>query len=307
MKISIQRNNAAYLAAGIIAGIILTAQLAFRPGDEKKTTGRNDNNTHTWFVPQLPTNITFSGEVVPLDKWDVKERLDRQVLFNYYQPSNVLYMLKLSNRYFPAIVERLKANGVPEDFKYLCVAESNLVAEAISRSGAVSWWQFLDMTAPGYDLEVNKEVDQRYDVLKATDAACKYLKSAYAKFGSWTAAAASYNCGQGGFNANATFQKSKNYYDLMLPEETNRYIFRILAFKYLMENAAEFGFQLEKDEAYQPINTRNITVITSIPDLAAFAIQENTNYKILRLLNPWLRGRSLTVKPGKSYTIQLPQ
>ena len=236
----------------------------------------------------------------------MKERLDRQVLFNYYQPSNVLYMLKLSNRYFPIIEERLKANGVPTDFKYLCVAESNLVAEAISRSGAVSWWQFLDMTAPGYSLELNKEVDQRYDIIKSTDAACKYLKSAYQKFGSWTAAAASYNCGQGGYNAQATFQRTTNYYDLMLPEETNRYIFRILAFKYLMENAAQFGFTLENDEAYKPLNVRSLTVENSITDLAKFAIDNGTDYKTLRLLNPWLRGKTLTVKPGKSYVMLLP-
>lgn len=215
-------------------------------------------------------------------------------------------MLKLSRRYFPVIEERLKKNGVPDDFKYLCMAESNLVAEAISRSGARSWWQFMDMTAPGYNLEVNKDVDQRYDIIKSTDAACKYLRTAYNKFGSWTAAAASYNCGQGGYNSQATFQQTTNYYDLMLPEETNRYIFRILAFKYLIENAEQFGFTLRDEEDYEPIRTRSVIVESSIPDLAGFAIDNGTNYKTLRLLNPWLRGRKLTVKPGSSYTVLLP-
>ena len=289
------------LATGIVTGILLTAQLAFRSG-----TMNNEDASHQWFAPDLPAQISFAGERAPLEKWDVKERLDRQVLFNYYQPSNVLYMLKLSNRYFPIIEARLKLNGVPDDFKYLCVAESSLVPEAISRSGAVSWWQFLSMTAPGYGLEVNKEIDQRYDIIKSTDAACRYLKSAYKKFGSWTAAAASYNCGQGGYNSQATFQKTTNYYDLMLPEETNRYIFRILALKYLMENANQFGFTLEADEAYQPLKVRNVTVESSIPNLAQFAIGQGTDYKTLRLLNPWLRGKTLTVKPGKSYVILLP-
>jgi membrane-bound lytic murein transglycosylase D len=294
------KHNMMALAIGLLAGVLLTAQFAFRSGDKKQ------DATHQWFVPDLPAQISFAGERMPLEKWDVKERLDRQVLFNYYEPANVLYMLKLSNRYFPIIEERLKANGVPTDFKYLCVAESNLVAEAISKSGAVSWWQFLSITAPGYNLEVNKEVDQRYDVIKATDAACKYLKSSYQKFGSWTAAAASYNCGQGGYNARVTAQKTSNYYNLVLPEETNRYLFRIVAFKYLMENAGKFGFTMDNDEAYQPLKTQSVTVENSITDLAQFAIDKGTDYKTLRLLNPWLRGKALTVKPGKNYFVLLP-
>lgn len=302
-QIAIMKNNFATWFFGLIAGILLTAVFAFQQNI-------NDNQkpatVHQWPAPPLPDQISFAGEQAPLDQRDVKERLDRQILFNYYQPANVLYMLKLANRYFPVIEERLRANGVPDDFKYLCVAESNLVAESISRSGAVGYWQFMSVTAPGYNLEVNKDVDQRYDIIKATDAACKYLKSAHAKFGSWTAAAASYNCGQGGYNSQATFQQSNNYYDLMLPEETNRYIFRILAFKYLMENAAQFGFQLKDDERYAPLKTRNVTIDASIPNLTKFALDNGTNYKNLRLLNPWLRGRSLTVKPGKTYLIVLP-
>lgn len=301
------KHNVMALAIGLLAGVLLTAQFAFRSAGEKDDTGnKNAIAGHDWFVPGLPEQISFAGERMPLEKWDVKERLDRQVLFNYYEPANVLYMLKLSNRYFPIIEERLKANGVPTDFKYLCIAESNLVAEAISKSGAVSWWQFLSITAPGYNLEVNNEIDQRYDIIKATDAACKYLKSSYQKFGSWTAAAASYNCGQGGYNSRVTAQKTKYYYDLMLPEETNRYLFRIVAFKYLMENSARFGFTLKNDEAYAPLKTRSITIENSITDLAQFAIDQGTDYKTLRLLNPWLRAKTLTVKPGKIYVILLP-
>ncbi|RYE00621.1 MAG: lytic transglycosylase domain-containing protein [Sphingobacteriales bacterium] len=205
------------------------------------------------------------------------------------------------------IEQRLKAAGVPDDFKYLCIAESNLQPAAVSGAGAVSFWQFMNGTAPGFGLEVNKEVDQRYDLAKATDAACAYLKSAHDKFGNWTAAAASYNCGQGGYNGQAAYQGTRNYYDLHLPEETNRYIFRILTFKYLLENASDLGFTVPEEERYAPVPTRSITVSTSIPDLAGWARAQGTTYKMLRLLNPWLRARTLTVAAGKTYTILLPE
>ena len=163
--------------------VFLFGQLAFT--EHKK----DEPVIHQWSAPRLPEKMTFAGEDVPLDRWDIKERLDREVLFNFYGQANILFLMKLSNRYFPIISERLKANGVPDDFKYLCVAESNLVSTALSRSGAVSFWQFMNATAPGYNLKVNQEVDERYNIEKATDAACQYLKQAYAKFGSWTAAA----------------------------------------------------------------------------------------------------------------------
>ena len=274
----------------------------------KKTSAKEEKNiSHQWNAPKLPTKLSFAGEQVPLNYWDVKERLDRELLFNYYWQNNILYMLKLSNRYFPIIEERLKANGVPDDFKYLCIAESNLFANATSRVGAVGFWQFMPETAPGYQLEVNKQVDARRHLIRSTDAACKYLKSAYERFGTWTAAAATYNCGQGGYSKQATIQKTKNYYDLLLPEETNRYIFRILAFKHIIENAKELGFVLQEEELYDPIPTRTITITQSIPDLAEFEINNGTNYKTLKLLNPWLRTNDLSVKQGKSYEILLPK
>jgi hypothetical protein len=262
---------------------------------------------HQWHAPALPKEMSFAGEAVPLNRWEIEERLDREVLLNFYNQANILMLMKLSNRYFPVISQRLKANGVPDDFKYLCVAESNLQSTALSRSNAVSFWQFLNGTAPGFGLKVNSEVDERYNIEKATDAACKYLKQAYAKFGSWTAAAASYNCGQAGYNNQAIQQRTKNYYDLLLPEETNRYIFRILAFKHLLENAHDLGFKLEDDEKYQPIPFRTVKVANSIGDLTRFAIDNKTTYKMLRVMNPWIRGRSLTVNGGAVYEIKLPQ
>jgi hypothetical protein len=292
-----------HFAAGIIAGVLIISQLAFN-NDVKKDLQKN-NPVPQWYIPRTPEEISFAGEKVPLERWDVQERLDRELLFIYYQTSNIIFIKKLSNRYFPLIEERLKANGVPDDFKYLCIAESNL-QHAISRSGAVGFWQFMSYTAPGYNLSINPDVDERYNVLKATDAACKYLKTAYAKFGTWTAAAASYNCGQGGYQRQATNQQTKNYYDLQLPEETNRYMFRILSFKHLLENPEKNGFNFTETDLYKPFSTRIVTVDQSIPNLAKFAIDQGTTYKMLKLLNPWLRSTSLTIKPGQSYTIQLP-
>ncbi|MDB5197828.1 MAG: hypothetical protein JWP88_2199 [Flaviaesturariibacter sp.] len=292
------------LAMGVALGLLVAGSFGFVT--ETRNQNNRNNTTDIYTAPKLPEQLAFAGEKVPLEQWDVKERLDREVLINHSNRGNILFLMKSANRYFPIITERLKANGVPEDFKYLCIAESNLVPSAISSVGAASFWQFMSSTAPGYGLEINSNVDRRYDLIKATDAACAYLKSAYQKFGSWTAAAASYNCGQGGYNGQATYQGTKYYYDLLLPEETNRYIFRILAFKHLLENAESMGFQLEEGEKYGVIPFREVTVSSSISNLAAFAKEQGTTYKMLRQMNPWLRGRSLPVSGGKSYTIKLP-
>jgi len=286
---------------GLLFGLFILSHLSF---DEKDK--NSEKEFIKWYAPTVPDKLDFAGEPVPLHIWDVRERFDRELLFNYYWQNNIFYMLKLANRYFPVIEERLKANGIPDDFKYLCIAESNMLPNAVSRSGAVGFWQFLSGTAPEYNLQVNSQVDERRDLIESTDAACQYLINSYYKFGSWTSAAASYNCGQGGYATQSRLQKTNNYYDLMLPEETNRYIFRILAFKYIMENAEDFGFSLKKEELYQPIKTRTITVTSSITSLAQFALDNGTNFKTLKLLNPWLKTNSLTVK-GRSYVIRLPE
>jgi hypothetical protein len=264
------------------------------------------DTNHQWNVPELPEQISFANEKAPLQRWDVKEKFDKEFLQLYYSPGAIIYLIKLANRNFPVISERLKANGVPDDFKYLCIAESNMQSWAVSSSGAVGYWQFLNGTGAGYGLEISSQVDQRQDLKKATDAACKYFKTAYAKFGNWTAAAASYNCGIGGYNAQASFQQTSNYYDLQLPEETNKYVLRILCFKYLIENAQQLGFTVEDNDKYQSPATRMVTVATSIPDLAQFAINNGTTYKMLRVLNPWIKGKSLTVSNGKTYELMLP-
>ena len=288
----------ANFVTGSLFMLLLLSQFSFK--------GNNGNNPQ-WHAPRLPDELSFAGEEAPIQRWDVREKFDKEFLLNYYSQGNIIYLLKLANRNFPIISARLKANGVPDDFKYLCIAESNMQSWAVSKSGAVGYWQFLDGTAPGYGLEVSAQVDERQDLEKATDAACIYFKQAYEKFGNWTAAAASYNCGQGGYNKQAAFQRTTKYYDLQLPEETNKYIFRILSFKHLMENAEELGFIVKKEETYQPMPFRAVTINSTIDDLAQYATNNGTTYKMIRAMNPWIKGRSLTVRPGKSYTIKLPQ
>ncbi len=295
------------LIAGVILGITVTTLFSFDKEElpeaaEVKEGGRL---LYKWYVPETPKEISFAGERTPLERPDVKEQLERELLVNYYGHTNTLFILRNAPRYFPMIEARLREHGVPDDFKYLCVAESSLMNQ-VSRAGAVGFWQFMKDTAPRYGLEVNDEVDERYHVLKSTDAACRYLKEAKEKFGTWTAAAASYNCGQAGYNKHATFQQSQYYYDLLLPEETMRYIFRILALKHFISAGEKAGFIMPAADSYKPYKTRTVTVTSSIPDLAQYAIDNGTNYRMLKLYNPWLRARTLTVKPGKSYEIALP-
>lgn len=295
-------------AVGVAIGASSIIAFSFREineNEEPASMGSNGKLQYKWYTPEVPKNMTFAGEKVPLERWDIKESLDRELLINSYSHSQTLYAMKRAYRYFPMIEERLKANGVPEDFKYLCVAESHL-QNATSNAGAVGFWQFMRDTGPRYGLVINDDVDERYNPKKATDAACRYLKESYAKFGSWTAAAASYNCGQGGYNGHSTFQQASNYYDVQLPDETMRYIFRIVALKYIFTNPEKMGFMLQPEDQYKPYKTRSITVDKTIPNLAQWALDNGSNYKMLKTLNPWLRSRQLSVSAGKTYEIELP-
>lgn len=256
--------------------------------------------------PKLPASISFAGEHTPLNRWDVKERLDRELLFNTYMHGSTLYILKLAHRTFPVIERILREQGVPEDFKFLAVAESALYNQ-ISKAGATGYWQFMKAAGIQFGLEITDEVDMRYDLEASTIAACKYLKQAYAKFGNWTAAAASYNMGMGGYSSYSAQQYENNYYNLLLPEETNRYVYRILALKTIISNPEKHGFFLDKSDVYQPIEGKTIQVSSSIADLAAWAKQNNSTYQQVKLANQWLRGKSLTVKPGRTYTILIPK
>lgn len=255
--------------------------------------------------PDLPKTFTLFGEKVPFEIWDVRERFDRELLVNTYMQGSTSYIIKLMGRWMPIIEERLKMNGVPDDFKYLCIAESALQNQT-SKVGAVGFWQFMPGTAPSFGLHIDHEVDERYHPEKSTDAACRYLKQAYEKFGNWTAAAASYNCGMGGYNGAMTAQGENSFYNLLLPEETMRYIFRIAALKYILENPRRSGFHFDQDDVYQPLNLRKETIQFGVGSLIAFAKSKGTNYKTLKMLNPWLRDKTLNNIKGRTYTLFLP-
>lgn len=252
----------------------------------------------------LPEKVSFAGEELPLKDPEVRERFEREIYVNAYWESNAILLMKRANKFLPTIEKILKEQGVPEDFKYLAMAESGLL-NVVSPAGARGFWQFMDATAKEYNLEVSKDVDERYHLEKATVAACRYLKKAYASFGNWTSVAASYNMGISGLSKRKNEQRHNNYYDLWLNEETSRYIFRIVAFKELFENPKRYGFELPQEELYELPTLRALQVQNSIPNLADWAMKHGSSYKDLKIHNPWLRSTQLSVSKGKAYTILL--
>lgn len=262
---------------------------------------------HTFALSvDLPDKLEFAGENVPLDLYYVREGLDRELLVNTYWHSNTLLLLKRTGRFFPMIEPVLKKNGIPDDFKYLALIESGLM-NVVSPSNAAGLWQFLDKTGQQFGLEVTDQVDERYHYTKSTEAACKYLNDAYKKYRNWTLSAASYNAGQGRISKETEKQKTNNYYDLYLNQETSRYIYRILALKLIYENPADYGFYLRKKDLYPPVPSKSIKVDTTVTDLVKFALDHEVPYKMLKEFNPWLRSDQLKVAPGKTYTIELPE
>lgn len=249
--------------------------------------------------------MDFSGEEVPTFIADVQERLDKEMITNMNYHTNTTLVIKRANKVFPIIEPILAKYGVPDDFKYLAVIESSLV-NAVSPAGARGVWQFMPATAKEKGMEVSDEVDERYHLEKSTEAACKYLLVAKEKFGSWTLAAASYNGGMGGISKKMEEQDVDNYYDLLLTEETSRYVFRILALKEIMKNSDKYGFSIPKEALYYTIPTKKIVIDSSIMDLAKFAKTQGVNYKILKIHNPWLRDKKLTNTSGKKYEIEIP-
>ena len=249
--------------------------------------------------------MDFAGEEVPTFMADVQERLDKEMITNMNYHTNTTLVIKRANKVFPIIEPILKKYGVPDDFKYLAVIESSLV-NAVSPAGARGVWQFMPATAKEKGMEVSDEVDERYHLEKSTEAACKYLLVAKEKFGSWTLAAASYNGGMNGISKKMDEQQVDNYYDLLLTEETSRYVFRILALKEIMKNSDKYGFRIPNEALYYAIPTKKIVIDSSITDLAKFAKTQGVNYKILKIHNPWLRDKKLTVTTGKKYEIEIP-
>ena len=299
--------------SGTAFSVLFTALLIFNlifftAGKKQDLTEKTDNIPvfNKIYPIKIPGNLSFAGEQVPLEMFDVKERLDRELLINTYWHSSTIYYLKLANRWFPVIEPILKKNNIPEDFKYLALAESGL-QNKVSPKNAEGVWQFLKGTAREYGLEVANGIDERYHLEKATEAACKYLKTAYDKFGTWTMAAAAYNMGMPGLDKQVERQKENIYYDLLFNRETARYMFRIIALKELVKYPRKYGFYLIEEDLYKPLEYQTVSVDTSINSIADFAKQHDTNYKMLKLLNPWLRASSLKNDKGKAYVIKLPE
>ena len=257
------------------------------------------------FSIDLPRSIEFSGEKISLNENDLKERLDRELLVNVYWQSNMFLMIKRSNKYFPIIEKILKEEGIPDDFKYLAVIESGL-QNVRSPKGAKGIWQIMYNTGRELGLEVNSNVDERYNLELSTRAACKYLMKAKEKLGSWTLAAASYNRGISGIRRKLAVQQVDNYYDLLLGTETKRYMFRVLAMKMILTDPSNYGYNYNEKDLYKFEKVKNFKVDTAITNLARFSKQMGINYKILKIHNPWLIQNHLNNKSRKLYNIKIP-
>lgn len=255
---------------------------------------------------EFTDDITFAGERVPLEMFNIRERYERELLSTCYFHSNTMLLVKRSKRWFPVIEPILAKYGIPDDFKYLCVAESTLT-NAVSPAGAVGFWQFMEKTAKEYGLEINKDVDMRYNVEIETEAACRYFLKSYEIYHNWTLVAASFNAGTRRLNKFLKEQKVHSYYDLLMADETERYIFRILAFKTILSNPEKYGIYVSKDLEYQPLRYKVVAVDKSVDNWADFALEHDITYKLLKIFNPWLRSNSLKVKHGEVYEIKIPK
>ncbi|MBK9151878.1 MAG: lytic transglycosylase domain-containing protein [Saprospiraceae bacterium] len=293
---------------GFVAGIVFTALIFFSysyTNEDGKNSGLFFRLTQQVRSVRMDKSFEFAGEPVPINE-DTRERLDRELSVNAYWQSATLLHIKLAHKHFPVIEKILKEQGIPEDFKYLSVAESSL-RNATSSAGAKGYWQFMKPAATELGLEISTDVDERMHLEKSTLAACKYIKYLYSRFGTWTNAAGAYNVGPGSFARSQAEQKESNYYDMNINEETSRYVFRIIAIKEILANPDDFGYYLEDEHKYEN-NTKlkEITVDQTITDLADFAHQHGTTYRMLKYYNPWLLTNKLTVTNGKSYVIKLP-
>jgi len=306
MKMSPFRNSVTYFILGsFILGLVLIGFISSKRGLDDAFQELFNRN-YSIFALNIPEELSFAGEPVPIDYFDVRESLDRELLVNTYWQSQTLLFIKRANRYFPMIENILRKNNIPDDFKYIALAESGLT-HAISPVGAVGFWQFMEGTAREYGLEISKEVDERYHIEKSTRAACRYFKKSYESYGNWAMVAASYNNGKRGLDTQVERQENQNYYDLLLNEETARYLYRLLALKLILSDPGKYGFHFRAEDLYPPINTNKVTVDTTIHSMVAFAEHFGMNYKLLKYFNPWLRETYLTKKTHKIYEIDIPE
>lgn len=286
---------------------MVSSMLIFSVETEISTVNDEINTSETYKIKalKLPKNLNFAGEIVPVKDPDIKERMDRELLVNTYWQSNTLILIKRAHKYFPIIEPILKKNGIPDDFKYIAVIESGL-DNVTSPAGARGFWQIMEATAKESGLEVNANVDERYHLEKATQAACDYLNKAKQRFGNWTLAAASYNAGMSGISKKLESQLVDSYYDLLLADETERYILRIVALKEILSNPKNYGFIFDTEDLYELEPTKTIKVDSIITDIALFSKNEGINYKIMKIHNPWLRENKLNNASKKIYEIKIP-
>lgn len=300
------------VSSGLLGAVVF--MLLFSFAEKAKNTEQQKNEAFRQVINEnyrnysfpLPEKIEFCGESVPLDIPDVSERMDRELLVNTFWHSNTFLSIKRANRWFPIIEPILASNGVPDDFKYLALIESGF-ANVVSPAGAAGFWQFLAETGKGYGLEINEEVDERYHVEKATHAACQYLRQAYEKYGNWILAAAAYNSGMYGPQKQIERQKENSYWDLLLNEETSRYVFRMVVMKEILNHADRYGFVIRPSDLYEPYEYTTIQVSDQNIDLVELAKMNGVNYKELKLFNPWLRDNTLKNKGKRLYSIKIPK
>lgn len=290
----------------LITLIVIGVFLLLKKNTSNQPISFKQHSKYQIYALELPSEISFADERCPLERQDIAERFDRELHVNTYWRSNTLLLMKRINRWFPMIERVFKSEGIPDDFKYLAIAET-MLQNLESPAGAGGFWQLLPQTARELGLEVNEEVDERYDQLKATYAAAKYLKRAKKRFGSWTNVAASYNRGMNGYQRALKKQKVNNFYDLKLNSETARYVFRILAFKEIIEHPNKYGFTIERRQHYPKIKTKKLKIDTTITNLVDFAHVNGITYNTLRVYNPWINDYSLTNRSGKTYVFLIPE
>jgi hypothetical protein len=304
-KMSLQPGKISFALLIVIALILIAAPLlyAFRT-ETRMSYGSSEvfegNQTY-----RIPDSVSFAGENLPLENFDTRESLEREVITTAYRHSSTILIIKKASRYFPLIEKILAENGVPDDFKYLAVAESDL-SNAVSPAGATGFWQIMSETGKEAGLEINQEIDERYHIEKSTEFACKYLLESYERYGSWTLAAASYNGGRRAIDEQIEIQHENNYYDLLLTEETARYIFRVVAYKLIISKPEAFGFDMTDDDYYKPVSYEEVKVDSAITSFSAFARNFGTNYKMLKFLNPWLRKPFMSNRSARTYYIKIP-